>query len=207
MSSLSPNAFTLHGGCDCKSIRYKISIPELSARLILPHEDPTGAEVRSPEIFLDHCDKCRRVSGALVQAWFSCPQDWVEWGTTSAEEPPTFTRLNTADLTSSQPGNLPIINYASSEGVIRSFCGKCGTNLLYMRERRPEEDDTLMVDIVLGSLDGESLERQGVRPDRHFYWDSGVNWIKKLVTEGDRSLNENGEGLPKHPDSSRKEVV
>jgi len=76
-----------------------------------------------------------------------------------------------------------------------------------MRERRPEEDDTLMVDIVLGSLDGESLERQGVRPDRHFYWDSGVNWIKKLVTEGDRSLNENGEGLPKHPDSSRKEVV
>ncbi|PMD16174.1 hypothetical protein NA56DRAFT_692922 [Hyaloscypha hepaticicola] len=169
MSSLSPNAFTLHGGCDCKSIRYPISIPELSARLILPHEDPTGAEVRSPEIFLEHCDKCRRVSGALLQAWLSCPQEWVEWGTTSAEKPPTFTRLNTADLTSSQPGNLPIINYASSERIIRSFCGKCGTNLLYMREHQSKENPVPMVDIVLGSLDGESLERQGVRPDRHFY--------------------------------------
>ncbi|KAE9368122.1 hypothetical protein N431DRAFT_429324 [Stipitochalara longipes BDJ] len=198
MSSLSPDAFTLHGGCDCKSIRYTISVPEFSSRSILPDEDTTGAEDGPPRIFLDHCNKCRRVSGALVQAWLSCPQEWVEWATTSAEDPSTFTSLNTTDLTSSRPGSLPVINYASSERVTRSFCGKCGTNLLYVREVK-KKNSIPMVDIVLGSLDRESLERPGIRPNKHFYWDSGVDWVKRLTTEGDGTLSENGEGLPKHP--------
>jgi hypothetical protein len=68
-----------------------------------------------------------------------------------------------------------------------------------------EKNPIPMVDIVLGSLDSESLERQGVRPDRHFYWDSGINWVKRLVAEGDSSLDT--EKLPRHPDGSRLEVV
>lgn len=95
------------------------------------------------------------------------------------------------------------MNYASSEGVTRSFCGKCGTNLLYVFERR--KAPILTVDIVLGTLDNESLKKEGVRPERHFYWDSWIGWIKRLISEGDSSLN--GEKLPRHPDSSRMEVV
>ena len=66
-----------------------------------------------------------------------------------------------------------------------------------------------MVDIVLGSLDKESLEMEGVRPERHFYWDSGVGWVKRLIAEGDGSLDMKGQGkgLPKHPDGNRLEVV
>jgi hypothetical protein len=29
MSKLTPEAFDLQGGCDCKAIRYKISVPHL----------------------------------------------------------------------------------------------------------------------------------------------------------------------------------
>jgi hypothetical protein len=62
-----------------------------------------------------------------------------------------------------------------------------------------------MVDIVMGSLDKESLEMEGVRPDRHFYWNHGVEWVKNVITGGDGTLN--GEKLPRHPDGSRVDVV
>jgi hypothetical protein len=207
MSSLSQDALTLHGGCDCTSIRFTISIPALVSRPVLPYQDLSGAEIRPPQIFLDHCNKCRRVSGALVQGWLTCPQDWVEWAikSTSGEESPNATKFNTVDLIRAKPGELPVVNYASSEGVTRSFCGNCGTNLAYVFEGRKEKNPILMVDIVLGSLDTESLEMPGVRPERQFYWNSGVEWIKRLVTEGDSSVH--GEKLPRHPDGSRIQVV
>lgn len=58
---------------------------------------------------------------------------------------------------------------------------------------------------MLGSLNSESLERLGVRPDRHFYWDSGVEWVKRLTADGDTSIY--GENFPRHPDGGRMEVV
>jgi hypothetical protein len=207
MSSLSQDALTLHGGCDCTSIRFTISIPALVSRPVLPYPDLFGAEIRPPQIFLDHCNKCRRVSGALVQGWLTCPQDWVEWAikSTSGEESPSATKFNTVDLICAKPGVLPVVNYASTEGVTRPFCGRCGTNLAYVFEGRKEKNPIPMVDIVLGSLDTESLEMPGVRPERQFYWNSGVEWIKRLVTEGDSSVG--GEKLPRHPDGSRMQVV
>jgi hypothetical protein len=58
---------------------------------------------------------------------------------------------------------------------------------------------------ALGSLDLEILKRPGVRLDRHFNWDSGVKWMKRLVADGYTSIYE--ENLPRHPDGSRMEIV
>jgi hypothetical protein len=55
-----------------------------------------------------------------------------------------------------------VINYASSPSITRSFCGKCGTNLLYVSESR---DEVKTMDLALGSLETESLEIEGVRPE------------------------------------------
>jgi hypothetical protein len=208
MSYLPQEAFTLHGGCDCRAIRYTISIPAFPSRPILSTPDLSGREIRPPEIFFDHCNKCRRVSGALLQAWLSCPQEWLEWHITRGNENSdlsTLPNIATSDLIKSKPGESTFTHYASSKEVTRSFCGKCGTNLLYVFEGRIKENPTPIVDIVLGSLDSESLERPGVRPDRHFYWDSGVEWVKRLVADGDTSLY--GENLPRHPDGGRMEIV
>jgi hypothetical protein len=105
----------------------------------------------------------------------------------------------------SKPGATPVVNYASSPEVTRSFCGRCGTNLLYIFEGHENTNPIPMVDLVLGSLDAESLKMEGVRPDRHFYWNSGIEWVKNIVAEGDASLN--GKQLPRHPDGTRLEVV
>ena len=77
---------------------------------------------------------------------------------------------------------------------------------MYLYEGRESQSKGLpMVDIVLGSLDKESLETEGVRPDRHFFWEDGVTWVKQVMTEGDVTLN--GEKLPRHPGGSRSEIV
>lgn len=86
---------------------------------------------------------------------------------------------------------------------MRSFCGKCGTNLLYVSESR---DEIKMADIVLGSLEKESLETEGVRPDRHFYWESGVSWVKQWAREGDKCFAGEEGKLPRHPEGTRKNV-
>jgi hypothetical protein len=58
-------------------------------------------------VVLCHCAYCRRASGAPAVAWFTVPLDdlKVVAGTPTA--------------------------YASSQGVVRSFCGCCGTQLIF----------------------------------------------------------------------------
>src|SRR4051794_6649716 len=208
MSSLPTDAFILKGGCDCSAIRYTISVPAISSRPVLPDKDIEGKEVRPPKIILDHCNKCRRVSGAIVQAWFICPQIWVAWSVAASDQPTeseAMTTYNTEEFLENKPGSTPVATYKSSPNVTRAFCGRCGTNLLYLYAARDKKSGIPMVDIVLGSLDTESLEVEGVRPDRHFFWGSGIGWVKKLITEGDSSLD--GKPLPRHPDGSRLQVV
>ncbi|KAG4443005.1 hypothetical protein IFR05_001536 [Cadophora sp. M221] len=208
--SLPSDGIILHGGCDCSGVQYKIKIPPLSSRPIAFMDEKTGEESRYPHSFLDHCNKCRRVSGAIVQAWLTVPQDWVEWTQTqnSGETVPSSTR----DLIQIQKGvestSIAVANYVSSPGIVRSFCGRCGTNLSFVNRERDMGGDgkVATVDIVLGSLDEESFNVEGVRPDRHLYWDSGVEWVKRLVTEGDGGLGEGGK-VPRHPDGERDVLV
>ncbi|PVH73828.1 hypothetical protein DL98DRAFT_519692 [Cadophora sp. DSE1049] len=212
MAPLPPQGLTLHGGCDCSSIRYTITIPPLSSRPIAFTDKTTGEEHRFPQSFLDHCNRCRRVSGSIIPAWITVPQDWVEWTQTSVSGKKIASKMG--DLVKvpnkDEPSSLPVMNYISSPGVRRSFCGKCGTNLAFVNLGRDMggEGKIATVDIVLGSLDRESLEVEGVWPERHEYWDSGVEWIKRLVTEGDGVLNDAGsEKVPRHPDGEWDVVV
>jgi len=114
--------------------------------------------------------------------------------------------MSTKDVLKSVPGDSPVANYASSPGVTRTFCGRCGTNLAYFYAGKGETEAPPMIDIVLGSLDTESLEMDGIRPDRHLYWESGINWVKDLLAEGDKSLSATEEKLPRHPAGSRVET-
>lgn len=69
-----------------------------------------------------HCADCRRAVGAAAVAWFTVPSHAFRWvaGTPAA--------------------------YRSSPGVLRWFCGTCGTSLTY--EGAPGE-----VDVTTCSLD------------------------------------------------------
>ncbi|MDH3659020.1 MAG: GFA family protein [Alphaproteobacteria bacterium] len=98
-----------------------------------------------------HCGMCQKVSGAPFMGFVEFPKGAVQW---TAENPD---------------------QYRSSEGVIRRFCGRCGSSLTF------EADGVFF--ISLGSLD----RPEQVAFDCHTYTQSRLPGI---------TLND---GLPHFP--------
>ena len=73
---------------------------------------------------LCHCNSCRRAAGAPSVAWVVLHSNALEFVT------------GTPQL------------FRSSPGVVRGFCGQCGTSLTYQRELEPDT-----IDITTASLD------------------------------------------------------
>ena len=82
-----------------------------------------------------HCTQCRKTSGHVVAA----------------------TRVPKSGLHLEADATLAW--YASTPGVRRGFCGKCGGNLFWERVESPT------VSVMAGTLDGPS----GLKIDRHIY--------------------------------------
>jgi hypothetical protein len=86
------------------------------------------------------------------------PQAWLQWSITTFNPPsstgePAKVTFTTRELIQTKPGSIPMIHYASSPDVTRSFCGRCGTNLLYVYEARDKKSVSPGNDIMLGTLD------------------------------------------------------
>ena len=104
-----------------------------------------------------HCESCRRTTGTALVTYAGYARARV-----------TFT--------AGQPAG-----YASSPGVVRSFCATCGTPIAYEGARWPEE-----IHLLLCTLDApDSLEPQG-----HVYVAEQLPWLKLA------------DGLPRHAGSS-----
>ncbi|KAF8852454.1 hypothetical protein BDZ45DRAFT_807477 [Acephala macrosclerotiorum] len=199
MTTLPTFPFELHGGCFCNAIRYTISIPELSARPIIPHRSktPFGPEnevnERLPLISIDHCNSCRRVSGSVLQSWLICPQAWVEFSLEAQSQDAEVMKPTIRDiLTPSQDLQecTFITGFSSSEHASRTFCGRCGTHLTFYysgpNQAVAEEGKWgPYCDIVVGSLDKGSAEMEGLRPSRQVWPRDGIEWVKRLVAEAD----------------------
>jgi hypothetical protein len=91
-----------------------------------------------------HCTMCRRASGAPFVTWFSAPSAGF---------------LVT-------PGEL--VHYRSSPGAVRSFCGRCGTQLTFQRD-----DGVSEIDITVCSLDAPET----LAPEDHTYVRSRLRWV------------------------------
>ncbi|MCJ1300984.1 hypothetical protein MMC08_003783 [Hypocenomyce scalaris] len=205
---LPDTPLTIHGGCNCRAIRYEINIPALSVRPLHPF---SHASVHIPFIAICHCNDCRRATGALTMAAICNPTEFVRisllprssplppLGKTRVEPPnddaerewiPAQEVFQPSDVLKA-PLDSFIASYKPSEGVTRTFCARCGTNVTYSRYPMPEGWPE-MLDILMGTIDREDLENGQLRPERHVWWDKGIDWVKKLFSEGD-------EGMPKHP--------
>lgn len=259
MAFLPSEPLTLTGGCFCKANRYTIKIHASEDRGVVPEamDTPIAAETdgklrtvptRFPLVGFDHCDSCRRTSGAIVQCWFICPTSWVIWdllaskshtsrdGPSNLGTPGLNKRAKDGEASNiafpsdaiTSPGGIaqvPAIlaigpphpqqecegakarpvalkqpelldktflsHYKSSADVTRTFCARCGTNLTYFMDRPASAPMPPTVDITVGSLDPESIDR--IRPERHGWWEEGVGWIKQLLRNGD------GGFLIRHP--------
>ena len=75
-----------------------------------------------------YCVYCRHAIGSASVAWLT---------------------FNAADFTFTKGSPA---SYASSQGVVRTFCSKCGTSLTYTTVRRKNE-----IDVTTGSMDHPEL--------------------------------------------------
>lgn len=92
-----------------------------------------------------HCRMCQRAAGAPVLVWGSWPCQRFRW-------------------LRGEPAVL-----ASSAGVERLFCGRCGTHVLFRDASEPE-----LAEINLVTLDDPSK----VRPDHHIWTESRIPWFE-----------------------------
>ncbi|WP_408870840.1 GFA family protein [Gluconacetobacter takamatsuzukensis] len=90
-----------------------------------------------------HCETCRRVASA-----------------------PRLPFVGVKDSCFRYIRGVPV-DYVSSPGVIRSFCGRCGSPLTYRREDAPGERDVMTV-----SLDNPNA----VPPTFHVWASEALDW-------------------------------
>jgi len=105
-----------------------------------------------------HCRDCQRASGSAFVTYAGLERDGFRW-------------------TKGAPKTI-----RSSPGVIRSFCGNCGTPLAYQGDRWPNE-----IHIFAATLDDPSQ----VEPQAHVYTVEQLPWIhladglpRKFKTDG-----------------------
>ncbi|KIW34376.1 uncharacterized protein PV07_01155 [Cladophialophora immunda] len=195
MSYLPKEAINLTGGCYCKAIRYTVKVPAWGERPPVPGalETPISStetvQTKLPLVDIDHCGNCRRQAGCLVQCWLIVPINWVEWDLQSKEAAGNgqTLHLSTREAVGPLQGteNLPstyVSRFSCTDRATRVFCSRCGTNLTYLSHKHLDTPQAF-VDVTVGSLDPESVEL--AKPDRHGWWDFGVEWIKTLLRKGD----------------------
>jgi hypothetical protein len=107
---------------------------------------------RFPSRFVAHCHcaSCRRAHGAAFVTWAGFPSDQVEV----------------------VAGADALAVHASSPGVTRSFCRKCGTKLFYASDRWPGETH-----VVLAAFDGP-VDRL---PSGHAFYAEHASWLPALA--------------------------
>ncbi|MCJ1383236.1 hypothetical protein MMC17_006874 [Xylographa soralifera] len=213
---LPASSITINGGCNCRAIRYRIAIPSLPQRPIHPY---SHGKAPLPTIVTDHCNDCRRATGSILPAWICTPLAFVSASAlprsalsdpgapshAASPEPNDAIEASREWVPAldvfepARPTESFVSCFRSSPGVTRTFCGRCGTHLTYMREPTPPGWPD-MLDVVLGSVDRDELAAEWLTPERHLWWDCGLDWVRELVSAGER-------GLERHPAYRLDEAV
>lgn len=200
---LPAHALTIRGGCNCRAIRYQIEIPGLVERPLHPYSDKakSGEDVHLPMVAVDHCNDCRRATGAVLPLWLCAPIPYITASLlrrSAASTPPTTTAPGDSDDESRRGPWLPALEifkpseaiedsflaaFVSSPARTRYFCGRCGTNIGYRVSPMPEGWPE-MLDVVMGSINREDLEGEAMVPERAVWCDFGIGWVRRLAGEG-----------------------
>ena len=188
--------FALSGGCNCGLIRYKLNVPQFKERPLSVYcdEQAISEQRRFPQVLIDHCNDCRRATGCLTPIWIATVVSYIEF---SIERDGERSWVDGSEILKKEnvgaTNNAPLKWYKSSETKFRGFCDNCGTSLCY-RSTGLKDSWPDMVDILLGTMDREDLEKDWLKPECELWWDMGVPWIQDLTRNG--TVKDN---IPRHP--------
>jgi hypothetical protein len=111
-----------------------------------------------------HCADCRRSSGGVMTTWVGYWEEAVAF----VHGEPT--------------------SYASSPGVERLFCGRCGTPLTYAAEKYPRE-----LHLMVGTFD----DPDDLVPEVHVWTAEKVSW---LAADAHLPMKPQAGGMPRKKD-------
>jgi hypothetical protein len=77
-------------------------------------------------------------------------------------------------------GQVSVRWFESSPGRQRMFCGRCGTNLTFEFEKGRNDGWPANVDVTVGSLDDEAVERLNA-PVGEAHVKDGISWVKEAI--------------------------
>lgn len=92
-----------------------------------------------------HCESCRRQTASAFTTFVGITNGRWHW---CGEEPTA---------------------YASSVGVVRRFCPRCGTPVSFENERWPDETHFYAALLV---------DHADLVPERHDHWEERVRWVE-----------------------------
>lgn len=105
------------------------------------------AEGEPEHVAICHCNDCRRSAGAPMVAWAMFAEDRVHV-------------------------QGAVTEYESSPGVVRKFCGRCGTGLFYLNPQILPG----MIDIQTGTLD----DAGALPPQAHIQMADATPWMHSV---------------------------
>lgn len=99
-----------------------------------------------PEAAHCHCSMCRKFHGASFATIAGVPRQAFRW----------------------LAGEDDLQHYTAGNGTTRSFCGHCGSSLMFSSPGAPSD----IVEIALGAFDDDVP----VKPSAHIHFASAANW-------------------------------
>ena len=206
---LPKEPFTIRGGCNCKAIRYQVSVPPFSDRPPTPYRTG-GVDVgdsRIPAVYIDHCNDCRRATSAILPVVLVADVETVR-ASLLPNTTVTDGMFQVSDMERDWCSASEIFDfrcpslkdtflavYKSTLARSRWFCSRCGTMIAYSVDPGviPESWGwPTMLDIWQGTVDREDLEKEYMAPERMLWCEMGIPWIRKMSKSG-------AGGIPEHP--------
>ncbi|KAF1363587.1 hypothetical protein EJ07DRAFT_103324 [Lizonia empirigonia] len=179
-----PAKTPVYAHCHCNGVKFWISPPNAAsetarsdyADLIIPYHLGQDASTSTPWWLCDEgtrflagtcaCLSCRRASGFDITFWAFIP-------TANIFSDSNLTQPFPTDSVGHLDEHLSTLKtYSSSEGVRRTFCGKCGANVFW--DGGKERGRFGLVDVAVGLLAADT----GARAEELLAW-----WTKRVSFE------------------------
>ncbi|KAL3963400.1 hypothetical protein ACCO45_000404 [Purpureocillium lilacinum] len=194
-----PNeSFTARGGCQCKAVRYRVSVPAFQERASAPGLLPgmkSAEDVRLPMSTVCHCNSCRGATGQLAAFGIAFEKAHVE--------------LSIVTRAGAESG-LPLDgdrHWASAVALLddQEQLEKLSVSLYDSSSRRrkifaPEWGWPDAMAIMTPTIDREFLSKDWWKPERATWTACGIPWVRDLARGG---LS----GLIEHPLAFRDKFI